>query len=177
MRNRRRLPTHAGSPRPASLTGVATYGRGHLMRTFGNHGQPSGGLEEPLCRFSQKEHIVVMFGNHLYQGHDPFSPAEQEHKPAQRIDVQRHRLEHAKMRTAAFDLEQHILAIHAARIDEALRARQRRETGSQPGRIAAAVTNARAAVGAMLIATGERLREEPRGSQIETNPADAVRHA
>jgi hypothetical protein len=119
----------------------------------------------------------VMFVNHLYQGHDPFAPADQTHKPALRIDVQRNRLEHAKMRTAAFDLEQHALAIHAARINEAIRAQQRREAGDQPGRLAATLVTARAALGTMLIAAGERLREEPRGRQIDTHPADAVQRA
>ena len=119
----------------------------------------------------------MMFVNHLYQGHDLFEPAEREPKPANRLDVQRNRLEHAKMRTAAFDLEQQAPAIHAARINEALRAQQRLEAGNQPGRIAATVIHARDAFGAMLIAAGERLRVEPRGHQIDTNPADAVRHA
>ena len=103
---------------------------------------------------------------------DRFADGEAQ-RPPQRVDVQRHHLEHEKMRVNAFDIEQHALALHAQRIHAAQRAGQVREAR---GARAGAQKRVRAALGAMLIAAGQRLREEPAIRHENETAADALRY-
>jgi hypothetical protein len=88
-----------------------------------------------------------------------------------RIDIERTRREHQRMSSLNLDIEHQIHAINARRLKDIMQAQQLREARiDRPSRL-------RAAIADLLIAAGDRLRQQPARPESTANPVKAVRPA
>jgi hypothetical protein len=89
----------------------------------------------------------------------------------QRIDIERTRREHQRMSSLNLDIDHQIHAINARRRKDVVLAQQLREARiDRPNRL-------RVALADLLIAAGERIRQQPARPEATADPVKAVRPA
>jgi len=123
-----------------------------------------------------------MFPIYTYEQHTGFHdpvPSRTPRRPANRMDVERHRQEHKRMNYMFFDAESQLSVIQAQRLQKARIAEQiRLARGERQSAVAQAAHSVRGFIGSMFIAAGERIRPEPIAlPELDVDPVDGVRHA